>query len=268
MEFLTPYLIQRGSFRDTKEEDIVGLDSLISYDYMGSSEFEFGALSASLKRMTATWDQYEWFPMTDIKDADGQVLYVLCRSSQKDEVIKVVKAYAQEEPHTLKERVGLCNYIHCQSEYDLRINFWWDVTSEDYWDNNEPNGNDWMACFGNDIRRLVLAVNAVCVKHERVFTPKILPAKTDRSDRPVRSELQVSSTINGVEILYPDGRKTVIVKRKILAVDDTDNRVVKVQVQTRSGHDKWLEIFVGLSRARALILNHVKDWPTINKGKI
>jgi len=262
MEFLTPYLIQRGSFKDIKEEDIVGIDSLIGYDYMGSSEFEFGALSASLKRMTATWSEYEWFPLNEIQDADGQVLYVLCRTSQKDEVIDVLKVYAQEEPHTLKERVCLCNYIHCRSEFDMRINFWWDVTSEDYWDNSEPNGNDWMACFGNDIRRLVIAINKVCVKHERAFSPMALPAKTDR---PVRSDLKIESTINGVEILYPDGRKTVIVKRKIIAVDDTYNDVVKVQVKTRAGHEKWLEIKVGPSSARALILNHIKDWPEINK---
>jgi hypothetical protein len=265
MKFSTPYLIQRGSFKDTKEEDIVGLDSLISYDYMGSSEFEFGALSASLKRMTATWAEYEWFPLDEIQDADGQVLYVLCRTSQKEDVIKAVKTYAQEEPHTLKERVGLHSYIVCQSEFDMRINFWWDVTSEDNWDNNEPNGNDWMACFGNDIRRLIKAINAVCVKHERTFSPMTLPAKTDR---PVRSSLEVSSTINGVEILYPDGRKTVINKRKIIEVDDTYNDVVKVKVKTKAGAEKWLEIQVGPSSARALILNHVKEWPTINKGKI
>ena len=35
----TPYLIQRGTFKNIKEDEIQGLDSLISYDYMGSSEF-------------------------------------------------------------------------------------------------------------------------------------------------------------------------------------------------------------------------------------
>lgn len=36
-------LVQRGKFNKIDMNDIVGIDSLIDFDYMGSSEFEWGA---------------------------------------------------------------------------------------------------------------------------------------------------------------------------------------------------------------------------------
>lgn len=44
----SPYVscIQRGKFRINSNKK--GIDSLIKFDYMGSSEFEFGALPKSL----------------------------------------------------------------------------------------------------------------------------------------------------------------------------------------------------------------------------
>ena len=49
---MTFYLVQRGTFRDKIDiSKITGIDSIISWDYMGSSEFEFGALPTSLKRI-------------------------------------------------------------------------------------------------------------------------------------------------------------------------------------------------------------------------
>jgi hypothetical protein len=266
---LLPYLIQRGSFRGTKEEAIIGLDSLMDYDYMGSSEFEFGALPASLKRITASWSEYVWFPIEEIKDADGQFLYVLCRKRQEAEVVKVVKLLAQEDgAFRTKERVGLHDYIACSSEFSMRINFWWDITSDKsfYNENDLGEGNDWMICFGNNnIRHLIMAIKKVCEKHKVSDNgPTIPPLR----DGPVRSELLIENNWNkNVTISYPDGKKTVILKRKIVEVDNSNNDVLKILVQTRSGSQKWVEIVLGLSSTRSLLWNILKDWPEINKIK-
>jgi hypothetical protein len=45
---MTPDLIQRAKFVDNPLK--TGLDSILKYDYMGSAEFEFGALFDSLTK--------------------------------------------------------------------------------------------------------------------------------------------------------------------------------------------------------------------------
>jgi len=40
-EIRKPYLVQRAKFTNIKNEEIVGIDSLLDFDYMGSSEFEW-----------------------------------------------------------------------------------------------------------------------------------------------------------------------------------------------------------------------------------
>lgn len=50
------YLLQRAKFSDNKNKK--GIDKILSFDYMGSSEFEFGALPKSLKRIRASISEY------------------------------------------------------------------------------------------------------------------------------------------------------------------------------------------------------------------
>lgn len=51
-----PYYIQRATFQDQPHRE--GIDSILNFDYMGSSEFEFGALNHSLKRIRAALPEY------------------------------------------------------------------------------------------------------------------------------------------------------------------------------------------------------------------
>lgn len=49
-----PSLIQRVTRRPEARVEAKGLDSIFSFDYMGSSEFEWGAIPKALKAMRAT----------------------------------------------------------------------------------------------------------------------------------------------------------------------------------------------------------------------
>jgi hypothetical protein len=268
----TPDLIQRGSFKEIPETEIVGLDSLISYDYMGSSEFEWGALPHSLKRMGMTWSQYTWFPIEDIKDADGQALYVLCRKNQQAEITEAVRIIAAESYcafHT-KEHVGLHEYITCKSTYAMKTNFWWDVTSDNNLfshsgTENLGSGNDWMCCFGNNIRRLVIAINKYCEKKEMLLKGPDVPTA---SNKVIRSEIQIEDDgrKSAVIVKFPDGKDIVILKRRVIEINNEDSGVLKVKVITKSGREKWLEIKVSLSSTRSLLYNMLKDWPKINES--
>jgi hypothetical protein len=87
-------LIQRGKFdnRDYKK----GIDSIVRFDYMGSSEFEWGALPESLGKIRDSINDYTYLDVP-IKD---KVITVFCQDSQKSEV----KQYLNE-PTKLFRRV-------------------------------------------------------------------------------------------------------------------------------------------------------------------
>lgn len=174
MDFKTikrPYLIQRGIFKKIDLKDVAGLDSLMNYDYMGSAEFEFGALPYSLTRICQGWDKYV-ITCTAIKDKAGDMLWVACRENQLDDILVAVKHFSENQyggKLRTKEFVGIWDHINRKNDksYKLenswcRADFWWDVD------------NDWMVCFGKDhITKLVTAINRVCTKknitHQKVF---------------------------------------------------------------------------------------------------
>jgi hypothetical protein len=111
-----------------------------------------------------------------------------------------------------------------------------------------------------------MAIYKVCEKHE---VPAIGPAVPLAKDAPVRSEIKIDDGNTRRDVLaihYPDGNKTIILKRKITRVDDS-GELLKVQVLTKAGVDKWIEIPINPSSTRSLLYNMVKDWPEINKPR-
>jgi len=69
-----PYLIQRVIFLVHPLEDKKGVDKYFHFDYMGSSEFEWGVLPKALKEMRAALTD-EWKPKK-IQVKDKVVWYV------------------------------------------------------------------------------------------------------------------------------------------------------------------------------------------------
>lgn len=150
-----PYLIQRGTFKNTHELEIVGLDSLISYDYMGASEFEWGALPASLKQICQHWDTFTILKLSEIKNLDGEECYFLCHTGCEEKVSEVIKKlFTEQYPYHLHEWSGCYEYIHelPRNQFSTVINFWWDID------------HHWMCCFGNNIRKLTIAIQKTIEK--------------------------------------------------------------------------------------------------------
>lgn len=69
-----PTLVQRVSFRKEPSEHQKGIDRLFSFDYMGSSEFEFGALGAALRCMRA--EEPKKWKVEQITSGQHVVFYV------------------------------------------------------------------------------------------------------------------------------------------------------------------------------------------------
>lgn len=108
MEFRTPYLIQRASIRKNAADDAV-LSKAVNLDYMGSSEFEFGALPQALKDLAArsrvSPDRLEVREIPGVNDRDGRPLLVIGLLDEEigayaEQLIPVVRGEARTKEST------------------------------------------------------------------------------------------------------------------------------------------------------------------------
>ena len=76
------YLIQRGTFNKNLEQatEFLGCSSkhLIDPDYMGSAEFEFGAIPRAFRRIIHKYSEYK-LHITDIKTVGGVPFCLYCK---------------------------------------------------------------------------------------------------------------------------------------------------------------------------------------------
>jgi len=124
-------LIQRAKFenRDYKK----GIDSIVKFDYMGSSEFEWGALPKSLGRIRDKINTYIYLDIP-IKD---KVISVFCRDNQKSE-IKLYLTELSENKWRLQEYSDFDNYINPSQHFKSRTDFWWDISNDVmFWRKNQ-----------------------------------------------------------------------------------------------------------------------------------
>lgn len=142
-----PYLIQRGTFKSINSS-ITGIDQLITYDYMGSSEFEYGALPKSLKQMCIHIDEYEIYK-TDHTSKDNEGLFILCKPEDTALIKKFIDEIIENEySWNLKEYPRLKQSLNKERFYNY--NMWWDID------------NHYMFCIGKqNCKNLITAIKAV-----------------------------------------------------------------------------------------------------------
>jgi len=126
-EIKSPWLVQRAKFKDVKIENIVGIDSLLSMDYMGSAEFEFGGLPQSLRRMVANFNQYEVFTVNKVKDSEDNSMRIYCNKNVF-EPVRENAIHLSENSYGYKEVCDMQKYIKGNKD---KNNFWWDI-DQDY----------------------------------------------------------------------------------------------------------------------------------------
>lgn len=145
-----PYLVQRARFKANGAVPSQGWDAIVSHDYMGSAEFEFGALPAAMRVLVATRKSLVAVP-TARKSHDGHDLVVICEKERESDAIAAVEQILcgkarLKDPALIKER--LSGDRHCR---DTEI--WWDLQ------------NNWIATLGmKNASRLLEAINAVAGK--------------------------------------------------------------------------------------------------------
>lgn len=118
------------------------LSDIWSYDYMGSSEFEWGAVPKSLQRMATDYDKLvsgevevtaihrDWRKKKPTTKK-GNVYYI-CIKDDEEEVIEWIKKFSNsiKRDYNTKERVGLAESI-CKDEEDTFRSAvgWHDITN-------------------------------------------------------------------------------------------------------------------------------------------
>jgi hypothetical protein len=123
-----PYCIQRGKFEN--REGKKGIDSLLSFDYMGSSEFEWGALPSSLKRVRANLDNYVQFQYSFTK-YPSKVVTVFCTKEQQEFIGDILEKLVLRQI-MLKEYCDVNEYVNPNQDFK-RFNtndFWWDIDQD------------------------------------------------------------------------------------------------------------------------------------------
>lgn len=126
----TPYLIQRGNIFHPLVDD--RLSKAVNLDYMGSAEFEFGALPKSLRALQASIDRISL--TTEPRILDGERSLRVLHTFSPDE-------YEQYLAHLLQLRAGKLHtkestwfdVDHPTRFKALRCDFWWDIDNHVMW---------------------------------------------------------------------------------------------------------------------------------------
>jgi len=127
-----PYLIQRAKFEDNKEGK--GIDRLLSFDYMGSSEFEWNALPKALRSMRDFLSDYIQFQYS-FKQYPTKSVTVFCKKEQKEFIGDILEQLADREIR-LKEYCDLDKYLRDEGGR-LYNDFWWDIDQDwMFWKSN------------------------------------------------------------------------------------------------------------------------------------
>lgn len=145
---IRPHLIQRCTFKkNVKPSEAVNFSAVAEQDYMGSSEFEFGAKNASLKVITAELDQYQLFE-TPIKNKDGERLFLFCKPEHEKELQAILQVLKDRRQRTyrLQEPMRLNDCLE-ETRQERGYNY-----SDLFWDLE----NHWLAGFKKDNMKLLI----------------------------------------------------------------------------------------------------------------
>lgn len=128
-----PYLIQRAQINSPLADETSRLSQAVKFDYMGSSEFEFGALPKSFRRIESHGSNWVCRIVNEIKEGE---IPLRVWSALSDEDFELYKTYLLRlrdyENHggPIRTKEGV-RFEH-DREHDkyFTTNFWWDIDND------------------------------------------------------------------------------------------------------------------------------------------
>ena len=126
----TPYLIQRGEIRRPLASPSARLSDAVNLDYMGSAEFEFGAMPKSLRALQASVDALQKTVLESIQVAGVPLKVVHALSPEEIPQYEAHLLAMRENKLRLKALSRFAaNY---ESQYS-HTDFWWDIDNHVMW---------------------------------------------------------------------------------------------------------------------------------------
>lgn len=132
------YLIQRASFKSKVFGK--GIDSILEFDYMGSSEFEFGAKPKSLQEIRKSIGNHDNYIFKDV-EYNKKVITVFLKKEQEAKLDEYLLQIMNNPKPRLKERSDFNTWIN-PTAFDLermpKTDFWWDIENHImFWKKND-----------------------------------------------------------------------------------------------------------------------------------
>lgn len=147
-----PYLIQRVSIERYPRVNATDVDKHFGFDYMGSAEFEFGALPKALRAMRAHVGEYLKEPLKIIEEYGRIAWYV---GPDDPDIIQMAsdvfldQSYGHKHTMRLKERTMMEDHYE-PSEWSRHAPIgWWAIDQERPWllFVKREFGQQWLECL-------------------------------------------------------------------------------------------------------------------------
>ncbi len=140
------WLIQRGRFNGSRGTFLFGREGSIALEYMGSAEFQYGAIPKALRRLMGDFPEYKIF-QTGIFTPEKDELLVFCREKYSEPLIGAIRDFIAH-PYQLKEHSELEKVPKARgndtSFTGRRTNFWWSIDKS-----SDEKCGDWMALLAS-----------------------------------------------------------------------------------------------------------------------
>jgi len=118
-EEIRPWLIQRAIFEKREKE---GIDGILRFDYMGSSEFEWGALPKALKEIKEHLSEYTY---SDVP-IKNKIVTLFCKTSDRSEILNILNELAEDQIR-LQEQCAFSFWVKDQEKSFYKCDLWWDI---------------------------------------------------------------------------------------------------------------------------------------------
>ena len=129
-----PYLIQRGTIRRPRAEPDARLSQAVDFEYMGSSEFEFGALPRSFRNIEAKKDSWKRHLVNEIKSGEATLrVYGSFEEGEFEEYKQHLLALRAGKARTMESTFFEANRdpsVRAKTDTWIKTDFWWDIDND------------------------------------------------------------------------------------------------------------------------------------------
>ena len=128
-------LIQRGEFRK-QGTTLTGRTGVVDLDYMGSSEFEYGAIPRSFRRILYNYDKSDYFN-TKIYTPEKDELILFCNKDISDQTIEALHFFINDPypllEYTELEKIPTTRKNERKYRKKRFTDFWWCIDLNQDW---------------------------------------------------------------------------------------------------------------------------------------